>query len=92
MRTPGHKRVEAGKKSIVPAGRLEVGKCEPPASQAFLEVFDGSDAQFETGGEGSGLGNTIALERKEIYEPALFGQENFELELELMAFDEGFLA
>src|SRR6266446_6703627 len=67
-------------------------KCEPLASKPFLQAFDGSDAQFEAGGEGLRLGNAVAVKLQQGDEPALFGEENFKPELELMVFDEGFLA
>ena len=56
-----------------------------------MQVFDGSDAQFEAGSEGLWLGNAVAIKLKQGYEPPFFGQENLKAKLGLMIFDEGFL-
>ena len=72
-------------------GEFTMVESEPLALEPLLEVFDGSNAQFESRSEGLRLGNTIAFELEQGYQAPLFCQENFEPELELTVLDQGFL-
>src|SRR5437016_3139951 len=68
-----------------------MGKGAPPASESFLQVFDGSDPQLEAGSEGLWLGDAIAIELEQTYQAPFPGQENFEPAFEVIILHNGFL-